>query len=162
MHAPLTEAQPLADEAATLALGAALVMGCSGGTTIHLRGPLGAGKTTLVRGMLRALGHKGPVRSPTYSLVETYELQEKTVHHFDLYRLGDAEELEWMGLRDYLTESALALIEWPERGHGLLPTPDLDVQLEYGPSGRIVQLRTDQPERWALPVTGDSPRIECW
>lgn len=149
----------LDNETATLALGAALAMQCAGGTIIHLRGPLGAGKTTLVRGMLQALGHKGRVKSPTYSLVESYELGEKTVHHFDLYRLGDAEEIEWMGLRDYLTESALALIEWPERGEGFLPPPDLDIQLDYGSSGRIVQLRSEQPDRWSLFLTGDFPEI---
>lgn len=122
----------LADEAATLAFARRLVE-ClpEGPLTILLQGPLGAGKTTLVRGCLNALGHRGSVKSPTFTLVEEYSLNERPVFHFDLYRLGDPEELEWMGIRDYLSSGALIFIEWPERGSGILPPGDLSISLDY-------------------------------
>ncbi len=119
------------DESAMMHFGAALSESCKGGEIIFLHGELGAGKTTLVRGFMRKLGHGGTVKSPTYTLVEHYAYQEKDVYHFDLYRLGDGEELEYMGVRDYFHQNAICLIEWPERGEGYLPQADVEIQINY-------------------------------
>lgn len=113
--------------------------GLRGLRQIHLRGPLGAGKTTFARGLLRGLGHQGSVRSPTYTLVEPYMLSGMTLLHMDLYRLADPEELDYLGLHDYGEDSVLWLVEWPERGTGWLPEPDLALRLELMGSGRCLE-----------------------
>lgn len=127
----------LADEAATLNLGADIAQLCPPQQfTIHLEGELGAGKTTLTRGLLHALGHKGNVKSPTYTLVERYDLAQRAVFHFDLYRLAAPEELDYLGLDDYLSHNALCLIEWAKQGGNILPKPDILILLSYHNKGR--------------------------
>ncbi|MFP4132374.1 MAG: tRNA (adenosine(37)-N6)-threonylcarbamoyltransferase complex ATPase subunit type 1 TsaE [Thiohalospira sp.] len=140
----------LADEAATLALGAELAAAAPTAALIALRGELGAGKTTLVRGLLRGLGYDGAVTSPTYTLMEPYEAGGRRVVHFDLYRLGDPEELEMLGAREELDGGALALVEWPERGEGVLPPADLVLELSHHGQGRRAGLSagTDAGRRW--------------
>lgn len=129
----------LADEAATVAMGQALGRSVVNGAFIYLDGQLGAGKTTFCRGVLRAFGHNGAVKSPTYTLVEPYDYAEG-IYHFDLYRLGDPEELEYMGIRDYFNAQSLCLIEWPERGLGVLPAADLRISMQLQGSGRQLEL----------------------
>jgi tRNA threonylcarbamoyladenosine biosynthesis protein TsaE len=129
-----------ADEAAMVALGGRLAAIAPPGLLTYLCGELGMGKTTLTRGFIHALGHKGAVKSPTYTLVEPYQLEGQSVYHFDLYRLEDPEELEFMGIRDYLDGSALCLVEWPERGKGLLPPADLVINIEAEGAGRRLEI----------------------
>lgn len=107
---------------------------------VFLNGELGSGKTTLVRGVLRAAGYTGAVKSPTFTIVEEYTLPEQKILHFDLYRLADPEELEWIGIRDYLTQDSLCFIEWPELGQGFLAEPDLIINLAVQGNARIAQL----------------------
>lgn len=122
----------LADEPATLSLGAELAKLCPQQLCIfHLEGELGTGKTTLTRGFLRALGHQGKVKSPTFTLVEHYQLNGRDIFHFDLYRLNDPGELEFLGLDDYFRNGAICLIEWAQRGSESLPSADLTIQLNY-------------------------------
>lgn len=127
------------DAAAMEALGAQLAASITPGI-VYLQGELGAGKTTLVRGLLRGLGFRDRVRSPTYTLVEPYAFSTCQVYHLDLYRLASPDELEWLGLRDMLSERALLLVEWPEQGGGVLPAPDLRITIEYAGTGRSVTL----------------------
>lgn len=127
-------------EEAMVNLGEVLSSALKMGGVVHLDGDLGMGKTTLVRGVLRGLGYQGPVKSPTYTIVEPYELPNLDAYHFDLYRVGDAEELEFMGIRDYFTDGALCLIEWAEMGRGALPTADLVISLALIRQGRNVVL----------------------
>lgn len=135
----------LADEDATVAFGRRLAAALTAGAVIHLHGDLGAGKTTLCRGILHGRGHVGAVKSPTYTLVEPYETAAGAVFHFDLYRLSDPEELEFLGIRDYLGSDALLLIEWPERGAGFLPPPDLALHLFAEAGGRRASWQAASP-----------------
>ena len=130
----------LPDEAATLALGAALAGALEPGLVIYLRGELGAGKTTLARGALRALGHEGPVKSPTYTLVEVYELSRLHLHHFDFYRFHDPREWIDAGFRESFNGRNVSLVEWPEKADGMLPPADLEVVLELHATGRSAEL----------------------
>jgi tRNA threonylcarbamoyladenosine biosynthesis protein TsaE len=125
----------ISDDEAMQSFGAALAHACASPCVVYLIGELGAGKTTLVRGFLRALGWQGAVRSPTYTLVEQYELPKAEIYHMDLYRLVDPEELEFLGLRDWLATPSILLVEWPQRGQGVLPVADLELRLDYAEKG---------------------------
>ena len=121
------------DEREMLEAGQQLALLLKPGMLVFLVGDLGAGKTTLVRGVLRGLGHDVAVKSPTYNLVEPYTIKDQPVFHFDLYRVRDAEELEYMGMRDYLSNESICFVEWPVNGGDLLPEPDFLVEINiYG------------------------------
>ncbi len=129
------------DESEQIALGEHLAASLLWPAVVFLSGDLGAGKTTLVRGVMRGLGHLGAVKSPTYTLMEPYTLGERACYHLDLYRLADPGEIEYLGLRDLLGEGALLLVEWPEKGSGELPAPDLVVEIETLAAGRELRFR---------------------
>lgn len=130
----------LGDEAATLARGEALAATLEPGTLVFLRGDLGAGKTTLVRGILRGLGHSGSVKSPTYTLLEPYNLPSYLVYHFDFYRIADSQELDFIGLDELLDSPAIKLVEWPERVEDRLPAADVEVRLHVEGEGRHIDI----------------------
>lgn len=153
--APLSVFLP--DEAATLALGARLAPLLEPGFVVALRGDLGAGKTTLVRGLLRALGFAGRVKSPTYALVETYNLSRLNCYHFDFYRLQDPREWIEAGFREVAGTEAVCLIEWPERARGQLPPVDLDISLAVSNHARSVLLTACSPAGERLLVALSSP-----
>lgn len=136
---------PLADEAATLAFGARLARELSPGLTFYLEGDLGAGKTTLVRGLLRALGYTGRVKSPTYTLAEIYSLPAFELYHFDLYRLHDPREWVDAGFREVAGDAVVSLIEWPEKAAGWLPAADLIVRLTVAGDGREIECQAASP-----------------
>jgi len=140
----------LPDTEATERLGAALAPGVVPGVVLHLKGDLGSGKTTLVRGLLRALGYRGRVKSPTYPLVEPYELSSLHFYHFDFYRLRDPAEWLTSGFREYFNPQSVCVVEWPERAGATLPTPDVEIRLEHSPNGRGARLRAATPagEAW--------------
>lgn len=141
----------IADEAAMVQFGRRLACASHGGEVIFLVGDLGMGKTTFCRGVMQGFGHQGAVKSPTYTLVEPYELGERRVFHFDLYRLGDPEELEYLGIRDYFSDDALCVIEWPERGAGVLPAADVELVFSVEGAGRRLKLlaQTEKGRRLA-------------
>ena len=128
-------------EQAMGALGLKLAKSCRNqGAIIFLYGQLGAGKTTCARGILQGLGYLGPVKSPTYTLVEPYHVNKRTIYHFDFYRIKDPEELEYIGIRDYFSSEAICLVEWPEQGGALLPKADLSCYFELNADERNVKL----------------------
>ena len=144
----------LADEEAMVAFGGQLASITQGHGLIFLEGDLGAGKTTLSRGIIRGLGHTGAVKSPTFTLVEPYEIGDIRAFHFDLYRLVDPEELEYMGIRDYFDQDALCLIEWPQQGAGFLPKADLTITIRPHNTGRALTLspQGSRGEAWCAAV----------
>jgi len=130
------------DEAQMRQLGADLITACDSGGIIALRGNLGSGKTTLVRGALESLGVIGGVRSPTYTLIEYYEFDQLCIAHLDLYRLADGEELEYLGYRDYLNSTTVCFIEWPERAEDYLTGIGLEIGIEYDVDGRLLEFKS--------------------
>ena len=131
----------LPDDAATQALGARLARVLEPGLSIWLSGDLGAGKTTLTRGLLRELGFGGRVKSPTYTLVELYPFSRFNLYHFDLYRFADQDEWEGAGFREYFSDNSICLVEWPEKGGALLPKPDVRVRLDILDDGRFAHVQ---------------------
>jgi tRNA threonylcarbamoyladenosine biosynthesis protein TsaE len=160
----MSRAVLLADAAATAAFGAALARaldGLDGPCVLALEGELGAGKTTLTRGLLRALGERGTVRSPTYTLIESYACPDRQVHHLDLYRLRDSEGIAGLGLRDLFEPRALLIIEWPERDAALRARADLVVKLACDGDGRRADCHAQHPlgEVWLGRVVFDTPGV---
>ena len=133
----------LADEAATVKMGNVIAESVALGSTIFMHGDLGAGKTTMSRGIIQGLGHEGRVKSPTYTLVEPYEMPHASVYHFDLYRLADPEELEYMGFRDYFNDKAVCIIEWPEKGEYFLQKADIELYLTYADEQREISFKAN-------------------
>jgi tRNA threonylcarbamoyladenosine biosynthesis protein TsaE len=148
----------LADEQAMSDFGARIARVTQGHGLIFLEGNLGMGKTTLSRGIIRGLGHVGAVKSPTFTLVEPYEIGDIRAFHFDLYRLVDPEELEFLGIRDYFEDDAMCLIEWPDKGAGFLPKPDLTITISPQDSGRSLKILSQgsRGEAWCAALALES------
>lgn len=148
----------LADEQAMSDFGARIARVTQGHGLIFLEGNLGMGKTTLSRGIIRGLGHVGAVKSPTFTLVEPYEIGDVRAFHFDLYRLVDPEELEFLGIRDYFEDDVLCLIEWPDKGAGFLPKPDLTITISPQDSGRSLKILSQgsRGEAWCAALALES------
>lgn len=143
MHNPNHSRINLPDEAATAAFAARLAPALQAGMVIYLRGDLGAGKTTLVRNILISLSYLGKVKSPTYTLIEQYEVAGLHLRHFDLYRFRDAEEWEAAGFRDEFNGENICLVEWPEQAAGLLPAADLEINFTIFPDSRALDLHAN-------------------
>ncbi len=135
----------LPDESATRSIGAKIAKCLAPGFRVYLRGELGSGKTTLVRGMLEGLGYRGRVKSPTYTLVEVYVVSRLNFYHFDFYRFRQPEEWNEAGFRDYFNDSDACVVEWPEKAGPGLPRPDLEVSLTHAPPGRDIRIRSLSP-----------------
>lgn len=135
----------ITDAAAMEALGAAIAKACPLGARLFLQGELGVGKTTLVRGFLRACGYQGIVKSPTYTLIEPYFINSQTIYHIDLYRINSTAELEAIGLRDYFIDESICLLEWPENAGSYLGDPDLQITIERQNDCRQVSLIAYSP-----------------
>ena len=147
MHSPdVTAVFQLPDEAATQRLGEMLAPLLQPGLVIFLEGDLGTGKTTLVRALIRALGYAGPVKSPTYSLVEVYVISSLYLYHFDFYRFEVPEEFLDAGFSEYFNDAAICLVEWPERAEGCVPSADLRLRLHHAGLGRVLETLADTPE----------------
>jgi len=130
-------------EADTLAVGAELAVHLEPGLVIYLSGQLGAGKTTLARGILRGLGYDGRVKSPSFALVEPYTFSRLYLYHFDFYRFTDPRELEEAGFREYFNPESVCLVEWPENAAGVVPPPDIKIELKIAGSGRQLEIDAD-------------------
>ncbi|MGH8690516.1 MAG: tRNA (adenosine(37)-N6)-threonylcarbamoyltransferase complex ATPase subunit type 1 TsaE [Burkholderiales bacterium] len=145
------------EAASTLRLGEALAVGVAPGRVLFISGDLGAGKTTLVRGLLRGLGHAGPAKSPSYALVEPYELSRLHLYHFDFYRFKDQSEWLNSGFREHFNPDSVCVVEWPEKAGALLSPPDLHVTLNFEGEGRRVRLeaRSEAGKAWlsSLPAS---------
>jgi len=126
----------LKDEQSTQYVGELIAKYLQAPLICYLQGDLGVGKTRIVRAIIQSLGYVGNVKSPTYTLVEPYQLETVTAYHFDLYRLSDPEELDYLGIRDYFDEQSLCFIEWPDKGKGWLADADISISLEYLGQGR--------------------------
>ena len=131
----------LASELETTQLGRTLAEALVWPFVLFLKGDLGAGKTTLMRGLVQSLGHEGRVKSPTYGIAETYAINEKSCVHMDLYRIADPDEIEYLGVLDNLGDKSLLAVEWPEKGAEGLPAPDLELEMAHLGEGRVVTIR---------------------
>jgi tRNA threonylcarbamoyladenosine biosynthesis protein TsaE len=136
----MTDHLNLPGEAATLRFGEALAAGAANGLVLHLKGELGSGKTTLARGLIRALGHPGRVKSPTYTLLEPYSLLRLNLYHFDFYRFKNRSEWLNSGFREHFNPQSLCIVEWPERAGDLITPPDLEIHLRYDGESRTAAL----------------------
>lgn len=133
------------DEAAMVSVGGRLARACHDAVVVYLSGPLGAGKTTLVRGFMRGMGYGARVKSPTYTLIEPYEVEGRHLFHLDLYRVRDAAELIYLGLRELQDGNAIILVEWPELGEGFLPLADVLLKIDYADEGRSLSIEARSP-----------------